>query len=60
MAWYINEPIKGTQANVACEKDSYEFVAERDISAGEELTVDYSTFSERLTAAPTRKKGSAT
>jgi uncharacterized protein len=45
VAWYINEPIKGQKPNVICNKE-YDFIAARDIKKGEELTVDYSTYSE--------------
>lgn len=54
MSWYLNEPMSGQRANVACEKESYDFVALRDIPSGEELTVDYSTFSERPEATRPR------
>jgi hypothetical protein len=42
-AWYINH--SDTSPNVKCD-DKYEFFAARDISIGEELTVDYSKYSE--------------
>jgi SET domain-containing protein len=45
-AWFLNEPRLGQKPNVGCRKD-YTFFALRDIAAGEELTVDYATFSER-------------
>jgi SET domain-containing protein len=45
-AWFLNEPRTGKQPNVGCRRD-YTFYALRDIRAGEELTVDYNTFSER-------------
>jgi SET domain-containing protein len=45
VAWYINEPLEGQEPNVECSGD-YDFFAARDIEAGEELTVDYSTYSE--------------
>ncbi|MGO9587791.1 MAG: SET domain-containing protein-lysine N-methyltransferase [Limisphaerales bacterium] len=45
-AWFLNEPKRGRHPNVGCRKD-YTFYALRDIAAGEELTVDYSTFSEK-------------
>jgi SET domain-containing protein len=45
-AWFLNGPKAGKQPNVGCRKD-YTFYALRDIVAGEELTVDYSTFSEK-------------
>ncbi len=43
MGWYLNE--SKTTPNVEC-RACYEFYALRDIREGEELTVDYSTFSE--------------
>jgi SET domain-containing protein len=45
VAWYINEPLTGQEPNVVCSGD-YDFFAARDIRAGEELTVDYSTYSD--------------
>jgi len=45
VAWYLNEPAKGRDPNVACRKN-YTFYALRQIAKGEELTVDYSTYSE--------------
>lgn len=42
-AWYLNESKK---PNVACDKD-YKFYALRDIKKGEELTVDYTTYSNQ-------------
>jgi hypothetical protein len=45
VSWYINEPAAGQRSNVVC-CGKYDFVAARDIRAGEELTVDYSTYSE--------------
>jgi hypothetical protein len=45
-AWFLNEPKPGQKPNVGCRKD-YTFYALCDIAAGEELTVDYSTFSEK-------------
>jgi SET domain-containing protein len=41
-AWYINE---STTPNMRCGKD-YDFFAARDIEVGEELTLNYSTYSE--------------
>ncbi len=49
MAWYLNEPEKDKAANVRCDPTSYDFYAARDISAGEELTVVYSTYSDKPT-----------
>jgi hypothetical protein len=46
LGWYLNEPESGTRSNVACDEETYDFFALRDIRAGEELTVDYSTYSE--------------
>jgi SET domain-containing protein len=46
VAWYLNEPRSKRKPNVECRK-GYIFYALRDIAVGEELTVDYSTFSEK-------------
>jgi SET domain-containing protein len=46
ISWYLNEPRSKQKANVECRVD-YMFYALRDIACGEELTVDYGTFSER-------------
>jgi SET domain-containing protein len=46
-AWFLNESKK---PNTRCD-ENYEFYALRDVVAGEELTVDYSTFS-RYPAKP--------
>ena len=43
VAWYLNE--SRDNPNVRC-TDDYDFIAIRDIKTGEELTVDYSTYSE--------------
>jgi hypothetical protein len=45
-AWFLNEPKAGQLPNVGCHKN-YTFYALRDIAVGEELTVDYATFSEK-------------
>ena len=45
ISWYLNEPRPKQKANVKCRGD-YMFYALHDIAAGEELTVDYGTFSE--------------
>jgi hypothetical protein len=45
VSWYINEPLKGQEPNVVSKGD-YDFFAARDICIGEELTVDYSTYSD--------------
>jgi len=42
LAWFLNTSPK---PNVSCDKD-FRFFAARDIEPGEELTVDYSTYSE--------------
>ena len=46
VAWYLNRPRSGRKPNVGCRRD-YTFYALRDIKPGEELTVDYWTFSDR-------------
>jgi SET domain-containing protein len=43
VGWYLNESKKNP--NVQC-TDNYDFVAIRNIKKGEELTVDYSTYSD--------------
>ena len=43
--WYLNQPPPGAGANVRA-GDGFAFAASRDIEEGEELTVDYSSFSE--------------
>lgn len=42
ISWYLNS---STNPNVVCDKD-FRFFAKRRIKAGEELTVDYSTYNE--------------
>ena len=42
VAWYLNDSKK---PNVVCDKE-YVFSALRNIKKGEELTVDYSTYTE--------------
>jgi hypothetical protein len=44
-SWYLNQPRPGEKPNVHCDSETYEFCAARDIKAGEELTVDYATYS---------------
>jgi len=51
-SWYLNEPKKGGQPNVGCD-DGYDFFALRNIEPGEELTVDYSSYSGLTGAAAT-------
>jgi hypothetical protein len=46
MAWFLNEPKRGDRPNVGCDAQSYDFFALRNIKTGEELTVDYSKYSE--------------
>jgi len=51
-SWFINEPKRGKwriQPNVRCDKD-YNFYALVDIEAGDELTVDYSKYSDQMPA----------
>jgi hypothetical protein len=43
--WYLNEPPPGGRANVAAD-DGFAFTALRDIAEGEELTIDYESFSD--------------
>jgi hypothetical protein len=50
VAWYLNEPKKDERPNVGC-TDCYDFFALRDIRPGEELTVDYSKYSESPSAS---------
>ena len=49
VSWYINEPKRSGQPNVRC-NENYDFYALKDIKAGEELTVDYSEYSDPLPA----------
>jgi hypothetical protein len=42
-AWYLNE---SSTPNVACDEE-YRFYATREIKEGEELTVNYDTYSDR-------------
>lgn len=46
MSWYLNEPRVGAESNVRCDPTTYEFFAKQRIKRGEELTVDYSTYSD--------------
>lgn len=46
VSWYLNEPRRGCRPNVYC--TNYDFYAARKISAGEELTVDYSKYSDPM------------
>lgn len=42
VAWYLNS---SSHPNVMCD-ENFDFFAKRNIKAGEELTVDYSTYNE--------------
>ncbi|HEX8125856.1 MAG TPA: SET domain-containing protein [Allosphingosinicella sp.] len=44
--WYLNEPAPGDRSNVES-TDRLGFIARRDIAEGEELTIDYESFSEQ-------------
>jgi uncharacterized protein len=44
--WYLNEPAPGAAANVRS-TDRLAFIARRDIAEGEELSIDYESFSEQ-------------
>ena len=44
--WYLNEPAPGEEANVRS-TGRLGFIARRDIAEGEELSIDYSGFSEQ-------------
>jgi SET domain-containing protein len=46
VSWYLNEPRHPQKPSVEC-RDDYMFYALRDIAVGEELTVDYLTYSEK-------------
>lgn len=46
MAWYLNEPKRGEKPNVVCDSESYDFFALANIKAGDELTVNYSDYSD--------------
>jgi hypothetical protein len=56
MSWYINEPKPGDKPNVRCVNETYDFCALRDIRAGEELTVDYLTYSGSLRKTASSRK----
>lgn len=45
IGWYLNRPLEGEEPNMYCD-ENFDFIASRDIKKGEELTVDYSTYSE--------------
>ena len=44
-SWYLNAPPAGQEANVRSASD-FSFFAARDIAEGEELLIDYASFSE--------------
>jgi hypothetical protein len=46
IAWYLNN---SKNPNVVCDKN-YNFFAKRNIKKGEELTADYSTYSEEFSS----------
>jgi hypothetical protein len=48
ISWYLNEPKPGDTPNVHCK--NYDFYASRKIKAGDELTVDYSKYSDPMPA----------
>jgi SET domain-containing protein len=52
VGWYLNE---SENPNVRCDK-SFDFLALRDIAVGEELTVDYGTYSEPTRIRRERRK----
>ena len=43
LCWYVNS---SDSPNLRCDENGYKFFALRDINEGEELTVDYETYSE--------------
>ena len=49
VGWYLNEPPEGHDPNVIALPGG-DLAAARDIATGEELTVDYATFSDRSAA----------
>jgi hypothetical protein len=48
ISWYLNEPKPSDKPNVHCK--NYDFYASREIKAGDELTVDYSKYSDPMPA----------
>lgn len=44
-AWFLNEPKTGKPPNVRADQN-YDFYAAENIQPGEELTVEYSTYSD--------------
>jgi hypothetical protein len=51
-SWYLNN---SKDPNVVCD-EHLNFIAKRPIASGEELTVDYSTYSEEVTSSPSKKR----
>jgi hypothetical protein len=49
--WYLNQPAPGETANVLA-GETLAFTAARDIAEGEELTIDYPSFSDSPTDSP--------
>jgi FRG domain len=49
VSWYINEPEPNKRPNVRCD-DNYDFYALTKIKAGDELTADYSKYSDPIPA----------
>lgn len=49
VSWYINEPKSGKHPNVRCD-GNYDFYALTKIKAGDELTADYSKYSDLIPA----------
>ncbi|HEX4343523.1 MAG TPA: hypothetical protein VH255_09035, partial [Verrucomicrobiae bacterium] len=47
VSWYINEPKPNKRPNVYCD-DNFDFYALSRIQAGDELSVDYSTYSDPM------------
>jgi SET domain-containing protein len=45
VGWYVNEPLPGEEPNLRA-TEQLDMMAARDIAAGEELTIDYTLFSE--------------
>ena len=43
VGWYVNEPLAGDEPNLKASR-GFDLVAARDIEAGEELTMRYSSF----------------
>lgn len=48
VSWYLNHPADGGQPNVRCDKRTYSFFTIRPVKEGEELTVEYETYSDSV------------